>query len=219
MEDKKESKESASSSQSTEPASSAVSSSQIPSNESAPSSVSSPATSSSSPAVASASSAATDASVSSASASSSSSSSSAPTVSASQISADQKESSTHEEGGDKEDGLDAFEKKAQEFGKKFGQKASAVAEQAVSGLFSFVTTLLDAGDPLIVDPDDIGIVKIADRVFAMPFPSSDQTHIGSLLELSSNYMKATFPGRFLVFNLAEKAYDYSKFDNQACFSE
>ena len=48
----------------------------------------------------------------------------------------------------------------------------------------------------------------------MGFPSPSLSLTGSLLDQVSNYLKKRHTNKFLIINLSEKDYDYSKFDNQ-----
>lgn len=48
----------------------------------------------------------------------------------------------------------------------------------------------------------------------MKFPSDETTHLGVPIDLMSKYLRSKHSGRFMVWNLSEKTYDYTKFEDQ-----
>jgi hypothetical protein len=48
----------------------------------------------------------------------------------------------------------------------------------------------------------------------MGFPDEKVSHVGRLIDNVAKLLNATHSGRYMVWNLSEKSYDYSKFGNQ-----
>jgi hypothetical protein len=126
-------------------------------------------------------------------------------------------------------------------GLNLGDKWSSLKTQATT-LATYVKTSvekqLENSEALAaLDAEELGIAYITDRVLStsasafgcastlsnllcfhsravMPFPSSVSTHLGKPIDNLSRFLKTNYKSRFMIWNLAEKTYDYSKFDDQ-----
>jgi len=96
-------------------------------------------------------------------------------------------------------------KVSSEMGKGFKE-----ADKAARDMFSFISTIVSTTP----SADDLGISHINDRLLAMGFPSPEETHLGCPLDNISKYLNTKYKGKYMIFNLSEKSYDASKFEQQ-----
>uniref|UniRef100_A0A7S0H9R3 Phosphatidylinositol-3,4,5-trisphosphate 3-phosphatase n=1 Tax=Amorphochlora amoebiformis TaxID=1561963 RepID=A0A7S0H9R3_9EUKA len=92
---------------------------------------------------------------------------------------------------------------------KVGENLEGVGK-AATDMISFFSGIVSSS----VSPDDLGITYVTERVLAMGFPSPVKSHLGCPLDNVSNYLNSKHKGNYMVFNLSEKTYDISKFDQQ-----
>ena len=115
-----------------------------------------------------------------------------------------------------------------------------VVQTSVASFFSFVKSVVTIDEDEYIEPEACGLTFVTRQLvglslsccssffFAglfsfmvspcsvMRFPSSAPTSAAAAgaLALISSFLRKHYAGRFMIFNLSEKAYDYSLFDNQ-----
>jgi len=105
-----------------------------------------------------------------------------------------------------------------------------------ANFFKMISTPDVDSRPSITEAEELGFVYVTDRIVAMPFPSEETLLTGervkTQLEKSqtlsklanyvvqpnvkkySNYFNKHLRGKYMIWNISEKTYDYSLFDNQ-----
>ena len=58
-----------------------------------------------------------------------------------------------------------------------------------------------------------GVHRMTDRILTMGFPSEEMDNLGRPIDQISRWLRQNQGGHFMVWNLANKTYDYSKFQD------
>lgn len=103
-------------------------------------------------------------------------------------------------------GLWSLMAKVQETAKDIGGKVQSTAKEVGEKVVAFA-----AGEPT---PDELGLLYITPQLVAMPFPSSRAALGVVSIDSVSHWLHTKHSGRFMVWNLADKSFAYSKFDDQ-----
>ncbi len=92
-----------------------------------------------------------------------------------------------------------------------GKKWDSVGK-SVMGFFSRMTS--DEVSLHNITPESLGLTYVTPRVIMMGYPSEEESHLGRRIDVLARYFNAKYPGRYMVWNLAEKQYDYTAFNDQ-----
>jgi hypothetical protein len=68
-----------------------------------------------------------------------------------------------------------------------------------------------------VDIETLDFTYVTENIIAMAFPFDPKKRKmkgGNNIDLLSQYMRENHAGRFMIWNISEDTYDYSKFDDQ-----
>jgi len=92
------------------------------------------------------------------------------------------------------------------------------ATENVSEAFSFLKNVtqdaLLGGSEGKLDPEELNMTFITPRIIIMGLPSSEIWIKGGYhIDHAAAYLKTKFAGKFMLWNMSEKLYDYTKFNN------
>ncbi len=62
--------------------------------------------------------------------------------------------------------------------------------------------------------EDIGIVYVKPNLIAMEFPSKETTLTGVPADNMGKWLREKHKGKFMVYNLSDRSYDYTVFEDQ-----
>ena len=93
-----------------------------------------------------------------------------------------------------------------------GSKLNSVSHSVVDFLKTVASDDISLSN---IDPEAIGINYITKRLIIMRYPSDEEDPFtGRPIDVLSRFLNARHPSRYMLWNLSERQYDYTKFNDQ-----